>query len=55
MALRIMAGLVVGGSAGLALNLFSTRVLGGGCALTCNPYAAMGLSALFGLMWSVGA
>ncbi|UCH33549.1 MAG: hypothetical protein JSV65_13390 [Armatimonadota bacterium] len=54
MALRIIAGLAAGGGAGFALHLFATRVFGGGCPLTCNPYMAVGLGVVVGLMWALG-
>jgi len=51
---RVIAGLAAGAGAGLALHLLATRLLGGGCPLTCNPYTGVGLGTLLGLMWALG-
>jgi len=51
---RMIVGLAAGAGVGMILHLSSIRVLGGGCPLTCNPYAALALGAALGLLWAVG-
>lgn len=54
MVARMIVGLAAGAGAGMILQPTSTRVLGGGCPLTCNPYAVPAPGAALGLLWAVG-
>jgi L-cystine uptake protein TcyP (sodium:dicarboxylate symporter family) len=53
MTLKILLGLVIGGVAGFALN-YLTRSIGSSWALTCNPYIAIPLGAVVGLIVALG-
>jgi len=53
MILKILLGLVIGGAAGFALS-YLTRSIGNSWALTCNPYIAIPLGAVVGLILALG-
>ena len=50
---KIILGLVIGGVAGFVLS-YLTRSIGSSWALTCNPYIAIPLGAVVGLILALG-
>ena len=53
MAVRIILGIIVGGTLGFALGYFG-KCASGACPLTSNPYISTIVGAVFGLLIAAG-
>jgi hypothetical protein len=56
MILKAILGLLLGAAIGFVISLGSRSLTGGegACPMTCNPYIATVLGAVFGLMMALG-
>lgn len=53
MTLRVILGIIIGGTIGFALGYFG-RCVSGTCPLTSNPYVSAIIGALIGLLITMG-